>query len=252
MGQPRIPNNVWATLAAPAGLTDATLTLTAGQGARFPALTNGDWTYATLVDASNDLEIVKVTAVTGDVLTVARASDGTISRTWAAGARVECRFNAAYIADLKNYILQTLDAGGLVMTGPLMLASDPTTPNGLVTKNYADTALFPLSRPWMVPVGYAMVQTLSGNQISLGWDGSHIQTSVDVTGTGFIWNSSNLNPAAYAPAGVTCNWNSGIVELAPLFTTNQVIDTGSPWVAEGVRWDGGSTRWLRVVYLRNV
>lgn len=250
MGQPLVPNNVWAVLAAPLTLTSVSVPLQAGQGARFPSLAGGNWTYATLVDASNDLEIVKVTAVTGDTLTVQRAADGTVARTWSAGARVECRFNAAYIDDLKNYILQTLDAGGLVMTGAMMLANDPTLPNELVTKNYADTALFPKSRNYMAPVGYAMVQNWTNNMIGLGWASNYIQTSVDGNGSGVIWNSYNFNPGSYAPAGSNCNWNSGIVEIGPLSSPNQVLDNANPWVIEGIRTDSGNV-YPRVVYLRN-
>ena len=66
-------NNAWGTLAAT--ITDAavSLTLTAGQGARFPTPTGGDYFLLTLIDldgggAEFAWEIVKVTARSTDTL----------------------------------------------------------------------------------------------------------------------------------------------------------------------------------------
>ena len=53
-------NNAYGLLNA--GITNSatSVTLQSGNGARFPALSGSQYFYATLIDASNNLEIVKL------------------------------------------------------------------------------------------------------------------------------------------------------------------------------------------------
>ena len=95
-----IYNNVYGTLAAPILAAAVTLSLTGGQGARFP-LTAGQWTYATLVKAATgELEVIKITQRVADVLTIERGKDGTVALDCAALDRVECRPCAAAMNDI--------------------------------------------------------------------------------------------------------------------------------------------------------
>jgi len=95
----KFANSAFATLAA--GITNSatSITLTTGQGARFPSLTVGDYFYATLIDTSNNLEIVKCTARAGDVLTVVRAQESTTARAYSTGDRIEMRVTAQGLVD---------------------------------------------------------------------------------------------------------------------------------------------------------
>ena len=65
-------NNASATLTSNITSSATSITVTSGQGALFPAITSGGFYYATLVNSSNQLEIVKVTARATDVFTVVR------------------------------------------------------------------------------------------------------------------------------------------------------------------------------------
>jgi hypothetical protein len=80
-------NNASATLAGAITNTSTTINLQAGEGALFPTLTAGQYFVGTLVDAATGLlnEIVWCTARSGDVLTVARAQEGTTGLAWNAG-----------------------------------------------------------------------------------------------------------------------------------------------------------------------
>ena len=91
----KVTNNAYGTLSA--GITDTatTLTLNSGEGARFPALGVGDYFYATLVDTSNNLEIIKVTARSVDSMTIVRGQDGTTARAYGLNDRLELRPTAA-------------------------------------------------------------------------------------------------------------------------------------------------------------
>jgi hypothetical protein len=98
-------NNAWGTLAAT--ITDAavSLTLTAGQGARFPSPTGEDYFLLTLIDldgggAEFAWEIVKVTARSTDTLTIVRAQDGTTAIGWNSGTRCEMRVTQGTLENL--------------------------------------------------------------------------------------------------------------------------------------------------------
>lgn len=95
----KFANSAYATLAAGIASGATSITLTTGQGARFPSLGAGDYFYATLIDASNNLEIVKCTARSTDVLTVTRAQEGTTARAYSAGDRIELRVTAAGLSE---------------------------------------------------------------------------------------------------------------------------------------------------------
>lgn len=91
----KVTNNAYGTLSA--GITNVatTLTLNSGEGARFPALGAGDYFYATLVDTSNNLEIIKVTARSVDSMTIVRGQDGTTAKAYVINDRLELRPTAA-------------------------------------------------------------------------------------------------------------------------------------------------------------
>jgi hypothetical protein len=91
----KVTNNAFGTLNAGINSSATTIVLTAGQGARFPTLSAGDYFYATLIDTSNNLEIVKVTARSTDTMTVVRGQDNTTARAYSTNDRFELRPTAA-------------------------------------------------------------------------------------------------------------------------------------------------------------
>ena len=98
----KFSNNGHSTLAASLASNATSITVASGHGARFPSLSSGEYFYATLIDASNNLEIVKVTARSSDVLTATRAQESTTARAYAIGDRIELRVTAAGITDATN------------------------------------------------------------------------------------------------------------------------------------------------------
>ena len=95
----KFSNNAYGTLNGSLTVSDTSLTLASGQGARFPTLAAGDYFYATLIDTSNNLEIIKVTGRTSDVLTIVRAQENTLAKVFSIGDRVELRITAGGITD---------------------------------------------------------------------------------------------------------------------------------------------------------
>ena len=122
----KISNNAISTLAASITAGATSISLAAGTGSKFPALSGGDWFPLTLVDASANREIVRVTARAGDVLTVERGQEGTAALPFAAGNKAELRITAAVFAELTSQIASAqsaadsadkTDIGMIVMSG---------------------------------------------------------------------------------------------------------------------------------------
>ena len=116
----KLTNNAFATLAAGINSSVTSITLTSGQGARFPTLGAGDYFYATLIDTSNNLEIVKCTARSTDVLTVVRAQESTTARAYNTGDRIEIRITAATFTE----------AASVIPSGTVMLFVQTAAPTG--------------------------------------------------------------------------------------------------------------------------
>lgn len=94
-----------STIAGSISATDTSVTLQSGAGAGFPTPTPGK-SYFTLSHVNqgtgNPDEIVWVTARTGDVLTIARAQEGTTAIAWTAGDTV---FNSISAGDLMAIVI---------------------------------------------------------------------------------------------------------------------------------------------------
>ena len=88
-------NNTWGTLASQLTAGATTATLSAGHGFTDPG---ADWYLATLIGVTGTTEtaweIVKVTDVSTNTLTIVRAQEGTSAVTWPAGTRIELRLTA--------------------------------------------------------------------------------------------------------------------------------------------------------------
>lgn len=115
-----VKNNAYSTIASGINSTDTTITLSAGTGMRFPAAGGADYFYATLIDTSNNLEVVKVTARSTDTLTVVRGQDDTTARAYASSSRIELRVTAALLADVRDSITP---ADGTVTTAKIVNAN---------------------------------------------------------------------------------------------------------------------------------
>lgn len=105
-------NNAATRLASAIIASDTSLSVSAGDGAKFPAPTGGDWFPVTLLKADGTLEIAKCTARTGDVLTVTRGQEGTTALAFAANDRVELRITAAVMTAMAQAALYLPLAGG--------------------------------------------------------------------------------------------------------------------------------------------
>jgi hypothetical protein len=102
MPGPLFANNASGTLASSYSAAATAITLNANQGLLFPAPSAGDWFMATITNALNQIEIVKVTAKAGDTFTVVRGQEGTSARALAAGDKIDNRLTAGTLMLIRS------------------------------------------------------------------------------------------------------------------------------------------------------
>ena len=127
----KFTNNAISTLASGITNSDTSITVVSGGGTKFPSLTGGEYFRATLIDASNNLEIVKVTARSGNVLTVTRAQEGTTARNFSTGDRIELRMTAQSLLDAATTLTSLaadldLNSNNITGTGAISCSGDLT------------------------------------------------------------------------------------------------------------------------------
>jgi hypothetical protein len=93
-----LKNNASSTLATAISASDTGIVV--ADGSKFPSLGASDYFYATLVSSGGTTEVVKVTARASNSMTVVRAQDGSSAASFASGALLEMRVNAASVTDL--------------------------------------------------------------------------------------------------------------------------------------------------------
>lgn len=96
----KLSNNASSLLSTGISASSTTLAITSGDEGNFPTLLAGDWCPITVVDPSNNMEIMRCTARSGVTLTVTRGQEGTTAKIFSAGARVESRLTVAALLAL--------------------------------------------------------------------------------------------------------------------------------------------------------
>jgi hypothetical protein len=95
------------------------LSATVDSAADFPSPTGSQYFYATIQNPADDTdyEIVKCTAVTGAVVTIERAQEGTLAQEWAVGSLFELRLTAGGIDDINAHQADHLSGGATEIDG---------------------------------------------------------------------------------------------------------------------------------------
>lgn len=129
-------NNAATTISGSITDSATSITLATGDGALFasPDALDAELQLATLVDGAT-VEIVAITARSGDVLTVVRGQEGTDAAAWASGSKIEARITAGML----DRLLQNRDD-----TSNLFINAEPS---GLSSNNWVIGGYPALVRP---------------------------------------------------------------------------------------------------------
>ena len=183
-------NNAFSNLGASLTNSNTTLTVTTGHGDRFPVVAAPDFFLLTLQDASNNIEIVRVTARTAgsDSMTITRAQEGTTARAWNIGDVVELRLTASALGPL------SLLEGALTAASIRTILDVPTRTGG------------DASGTWNISItgNAATATTTTGNAATA----TKLQTARTINGTSFD-GSANITTANWGTARTITIGNTG-------------------------------------------
>jgi hypothetical protein len=137
MTRPIFTNNASTLLSA--GINNSVTSVGVVDGSLFPSPTGGQWAYLTIQEGTT-IEIVKLTARSGNTLTVTRAQDNTNAGTFTSAATVSLRMVKGILDDAWTALDAKLNKSGGVMTGAISVTT-PTVDGHAATKLYVDTAV---------------------------------------------------------------------------------------------------------------
>lgn len=101
-----LADNAYGTIASGLAVGDTTLSFTTGHGARFPVVASPNVMYCCLINSTNILEEIKITAHASgsDSATIVRAMGGTSAKAWSAGDRIEARLSSTVLARITGRV----------------------------------------------------------------------------------------------------------------------------------------------------
>ena len=224
-------NNATTTIASGITSGDTTITVAGASGSLFPAAGSGDYFYATLNNSNNDIEIVKVTSRSGDVMTVVRGQDGTTAAAWVGGDKFELRPTAAGLtaaAEGENIVDLAVAQGGTGADNALDArinldaAQDPDS-NGFIVRN-GDHA----STSRTITAGTGITVTNGDGQagnVEIDNDGVLALTA----GTGISITGTNANKTIANDGVTSFNGSTGAITFAADPPSIEVFTSSGTW-----------------------
>lgn len=249
----RFANRISALVTATVNSNDTTVALEAGTGTLLPVLGTDEIFRGTLIAATGAVEIINITEVVGDVITVQRGQEGTPAQTFPAGSRFELRMTAA-IAE--SFLQKT----GGTMTGPLDMAG-----NALLRASFSGATLFSTLHATFIRAGSTPLDqtyVTSENAIVIppnvnanfdarrpGYMGRVITNAQMFDGVVFQWFGDVNNPPSHLKL---CDGTQGTPDLRGKFVRGWMptygvggeggvpVDFGSPTVSNTTSGPGGT------------
>jgi alpha-tubulin suppressor-like RCC1 family protein len=184
-----VTNNATGVLASGILSGATSLTLQSGQGARFPTITGTNYFWATLIDASNNIEIVKCTAHTAasDTFTITRAQQDTTAKAYLAGDRFEMRVTREHFNEKVSKAGDSVQ-GDLSVEGTLSTPNNPVAEHDVVNlgylERYANNLLVDYTKPIFVTLWGLVFTATDGRTYALITANSFAVTEMPYFGSG--------------------------------------------------------------------
>jgi len=204
----KFANNAAGVLSSGISNSDTSLTLNTGQGSRWPTLGVGEWCWTTITDGTT-IEIVRVTARSGDTLTIVRAQQGTSASSFSAGAAVQMRLTRQSLEDHRDGSKRLVLATGFSASNYLDCITDNL-------QGHSDMTIAIGVRLGMVEdpdfSGVKTVAACGANQFTEGWK---LQYGQDRPGIGLVDGGGNglaTNGASPDWSGLSSSGMLGLVD----------------------------------------
>ena len=244
----QLKNNAATTLSA--DITSSATSISVSDGSVFPTLSGSDYTYATFEDVDSNREIVKVTAISSNTLTVVRAQDGTTARAFSDGDKCELRITAALLNDIAAQAdtdtnTEYTAGSGLTLTGTEFSNSAPdqtvtlTGGTGITTSGtYPNFTVTNSSPDQTVSLTGSGATTVSGTYPNFTISSTDTNTDTDTTytaGSGLTLTGTTFsNSAPDQTVTLTGSGATSVSGTYPNFTissTDTNTDTNTEYTA---------------------
>ena len=210
----KFSNNAKTTLSS--GITSSATSIAVADASVFPSISGSEYFYVTFEDLSGNVEIVKVTAVNSNNLTVVRAQESTTARAYASGDKAENRLTAGSLNDVSDQTVALTGAGATTVSG--------TYPNFTITSTDNNTT-------YTVGDG-GLTQNNFTNALKSKLDG--VEASADVTDATNVTAAGALMDSELTAIASVKALNQGVATTdSPAFTNLTLSGTGSVKVPTG-------------------
>lgn len=195
----KFANNVSTTLSAAINATQTTISVADASG--LPTLSSGDYVYLTLDTDTNSptIEVVKVTAISSNDLTVVRGQDGTTASSFSNGTKIELRVTAAALDDISSAAdTESVSISGDTMTGKLTI-NNANYASHLELVRGSDTLYLTPSGGQLITNGGLSPDVTNTDDLGRSdkyWQDLWLGTSLKMGGTTVIDSSRNVENVA--------------------------------------------------------
>ena len=175
-----------ASTALDGALTNSATSFDVVDASVFPAIASPDFCFLTIVEGSN-LEIIKVTDITGNTLTATRGQDGTSGVAFSSGARIDLRMTKAMLDELH---------------GSVAVSANDTSPGRLLDKLTEGA-------------GITLTENNDGanEDIEVGVDPDAVVTKTATTGSALVAvGTTAQRDASPTEGGIRGNSDNGVFE----------------------------------------
>ena len=250
----KFTNNA-ATLLSTSSLGTGDTSVAVDDGSVFPALSAGEFFYATLIRAASATtrEIVKVTARSGNTLTIVRAQDNTSALTFSADDHIELRIVAATLESLKAAdeltagdaaVTLATSAGNITIdaqgndTDIILKGTDGSSDTTFVTIDGSDAGTASFNHDVKLANDAAVLGFGAGNDVTL----THVHdTGLLLNGTMQLqFNDASQNITAPSATVLDINATDEVEINATLADVNANLDVSGTYTGGGTMTTGGN------------
>src|ERR1044072_3235184 len=201
----KFTNNATTTVPGTISNVATSITVSTGTGSRYPTLSGSLFFIATIVNTVvgepgyGQMEIIKVTARSGDVMTVVRGQEGTSGTAFPAGCLFELRPTAQAFDNIYTEVLE-LESTKATIASPTF-TGDPKAPTPTLGDNDTSIATSGYVQTAFNTYGNGFVNMITNPHGSI-----QQETATPITATGYFadqWSAAIVGSSLAAQAGVS-------------------------------------------------